>query len=63
MRPLLGTVDRTGVLRFSGDLNDCRDFLRRLGLQCPSTGWEGNGYRGLIEWWQGRHHAAAWRIR
>lgn len=61
-RPLLGAVDTGGVIRFSGEINECRDFLRRLGLDDSTRrGWEGNGYSGMLEFWQGQYHAAAWR--
>ena len=37
--PALGSVDSKGVLRFSGDINDCCTFLRSSGLECTHKGW------------------------
>lgn len=48
------------VQRFRGDINACREFLRDLGLECTHRGWEGNGLIGIIEFYNGEHHAAAW---
>ena len=58
---ILGTVDYQGAARFSGDINDCRDFLRGLGLECTRYGWMSPGWLGMIEFHKGQHHAAAWR--
>lgn len=49
------------VSRYSGDINDCRDFLRGFGMECTVQGWEGNGFRGILEFSKGEHHAAAWK--
>lgn len=59
--PVLGSVDSKGVLRFSGDINDCRTFLRSFGLECTHKGWGKPGWNGMIEFWKGEFHAAAWR--
>ena len=60
----LGTVDQNGVCRFAGDINDCRAFLRGLGLECPTSGpiwgWNKPGWQGAIYYDNG-YHAAAWR--
>lgn len=57
----LGTVDDDGVLRFSGEMNDCCSFLQSLGLVLTSGGWTKEGWMGLIEFHEDKHHAIAWR--
>lgn len=44
----LGIVDAQGVSRFvSDDINECRDFLRGLGLSIP---YHGSGWRREAKW-------------
>lgn len=57
----LGTVDANGTIRFTGNLDACRAFLRNLGLECSHYGWAGNGYQGIIDFSDGQYHAAAWK--
>lgn len=61
----IGMVDKQGVCRFaSGDINECRAFLRGLGLEIgpnPRDGWRKTGWLGLIEFWDGKWNAAAWK--
>lgn len=59
--PFLGTVDAHGTIRFTGDIIACRAFLRSLGLEFSQYGWAGNGYQGVIDFSDGRYHAAAWK--
>ncbi len=56
-----GIVDSQGRIRFSGGIQQCRRFLRQLGMECDIKGWHGNGYRGILEYWENQYHATAWR--
>lgn len=60
-RPACGTVDPIGRIHFEGSNDECKAFLGVLGLACTARGWRGNGYAGLLEFVNGRHHAAAWK--
>lgn len=61
MKPLLGMVDKAGVVRFSDtSLQNAREFLRRAGLTSSINGWDGNGFTGLIEFFAGKWHATYW---
>lgn len=66
----MGMVDKQGVCRFAGDLDGCRTFLRGLGLEIgpnPNSGWCKYvrpgvvSWLGMIEFWDGKFHAAAWK--
>lgn len=59
----LGIVDGNGVVRFADhDINECRWFLRRSGLECTNRGWLGHGKGGAIYYTpeQGGWEAAYW---
>lgn len=60
---LLGEVAKNGAAYFYGDINDCRAYLRTFGCECLQSGWEGNGWRGMIDFSgsAGTHYAAVWR--
>lgn len=46
------------AVRFaSKDIDRCRGFLRRRGLDCTNHGWQGNGLLGSLTYWRGRWHA------
>jgi hypothetical protein len=63
MSASLGTVSATGVVYFHAlDINDCRAFLRKMGLECGRRGWSGNGYLGAL-WLHDQYgwEAAAWK--
>lgn len=58
---LLGEVHQDGTIRYhSTEIDNCRTFLRKLGLEVDLYGWEGNGMRGLLEFRQDEWHCAAW---
>lgn len=59
--PFLGTVGDDGVLRFSGEVAECCSFLQSLGLVLTTAGWTKEGWMGLIEFHEDKHHAVAWR--
>jgi hypothetical protein len=60
-RPLLGVVGKNGAIYFAGEPEACREFLRQRGLAPMRCGWEGDGWRGLIDFEKGVWYAAAWR--
>lgn len=59
---LLGAVSQDGVIRYhSKDINDCRTFLRGLGLDVGMEGWAGKGMLGILEYSNHRWNCAAWQ--
>lgn len=62
LKPLLGIVDKAGVVRYSDvHWHNAREFLRLAGLRCdPIHDWEGNGFVGIIKLKDGKWLAAYW---
>lgn len=58
----LGTVDAGGIVRYSGTLPECMNWLILNGFEVdPDRGWCKPGWLGILQFWRGEHRASFWR--